>query len=302
MDVVIALGGNALLQRGDPLDADVQRRNVQTAVRAVAEVAERNAVVLTHGNGPQVGLLALQAAAYEQAQPYTLDILGALSEGMIGYILAQELTNHLPDLEVASLLTQVEVDPADPAFAHPTKPIGPVCTQEEARQMERERGWMVAPDGDHWRRVVPSPRPMRIRELATIHRLVEDGVLVVCAGGGGIPVVATEQGGCRGVEAVIDKDRSAALLAEELGADALLLLTDVAAVEADWGTPKARAIHHTTPAEMRRYDFAKGSMGPKVSAACRFVEATGGMAGIGALQDALAILEQRAGTVIGPAH
>jgi len=296
--VVIALGGNALLRRGDPLDADVQRRNVQIAAAAVAEVARTHEVVITHGNGPQVGLLALQAAAFKQARPYPLDVLGALSEGMIGYMVAQELTNHLPDREVATLLTQVEVDPEDPAFDNPTKPIGPSYAEAEARRMADKRGWTIAPDNGYFRRVVPSPQPLRIRELEAIRRLVTSGVVVVCAGGGGIPVVCTEDGGCRGIEAVIDKDRSAALLATGLSADALLMLTDVAAVEADYGTPEARAIHHTTPREMRALRFDTGSMGPKVTAGCRFVESTGGMVGIGALQDALAILEGRAGTVI----
>ena len=298
MLVVIALGGNALLRRGDPLDADVQRRNVQVAAAAVAEVARTHEVVITHGNGPQVGLLALQSAAFKKAAPYPLDVLGALSEGMIGYMVAQELTNHLPDREVATLLTQVEVDPFDPAFDKPTKPIGPSYAEAEARQMADKRGWTIAPDNGYFRRVVPSPQPLRIRELETIRRLVTDGVVVVCAGGGGIPVVATEDGGCRGIEAVIDKDRSAALLATELGADALLMLTDVKAVQADYGTPQAREIGRATPEEMRALDFDTGSMAPKVTAGCRFVETTGGQAGIGALQDALAILEGKAGTVI----
>jgi len=298
MLVVIALGGNALLRRGDPLDADVQRRNVQTAAVAVAEIARQHEVVLTHGNGPQVGLLALQSAAFKEASPYPLDVLGALSEGMIGYLVAQELTKHLPEREVASLLTQVEVSPDDPAFGSPSKPIGPSYPENEARRLEKERGWKIAPDNGMWRRVVPSPKPLRIRELRTIRRLVDAGVLVVCAGGGGIPVVRLPGGGCRGIEAVIDKDRSAALLAAALGADALLMLTDVEAVMLDFGTESQRPLRRATPHEMRRHGFAAGSMGPKVEAGCAFVETTGGRAGIGALQDAVRILEERAGTTI----
>jgi carbamate kinase len=227
--VVVALGGNALLRRGQPLDADVQRANISIAAEAVAAVAAEHRVVLTHGNGPQVGLLALQNEASPEVPPYPLDVLGAESEGMVGYLLEQELGRHLASERLATLLTQVVVDPADPAFAHPTKPVGPTYDEAEATRMAEARGWRVAPDGDRWRRVVPSPIPLRIVELATIRILVEHDVLVTCTGGGGIPVVPDGLG-LRGVEAVIDKDRSAALLAEALGADGLLLLTDVDAV------------------------------------------------------------------------
>ena len=247
MRVVVALGGNALLRRGEPLDAAVQRRNVERAVAAIAAIAGDHHVVVTHGNGPQIGLLALQAEAYAGAQPYPLDMLGAESEGMIGYLIEQELINVLPGHPVATLLTQVEVDPRDPAFKAPTKPIGPVYAAHEAERLAAERGWTIARDGAYFRRVVPSPCPRRILELATIRLLVEAGVLVVCAGGGGIPVTV-QDGAVRGIEGVIDKDAAAALLAESIEADALLLLTDVDAVYVDWGRPEARPIGRTTPA------------------------------------------------------
>jgi carbamate kinase len=292
----VALGGNALLRRGEPPEADAQRRNVAEASAAVAEIAREHAVVCTHGNGPQVGLLALQAEAYREVRPYPLDLLGAESEGMIGYLLEQELRNRLPGRQVATLLTQVEVDPKDPAFAHPTKPIGPVYPRERAERLARERGWSVGPDAGGWRRVVASPEPVRILELATIRLLVESGALVVCVGGGGIPVIRTEGGGLVGAEAVIDKDRAAALLAIELGADALLLLTDVDAVYLDWDAARTRRIGGTTPDEIAAHAFAPGSMGPKVEAACRFASRTGGMAGIGALAEGARILRGEAGT------
>ena len=296
MRVVIALGGNALLRRGEALSAEAQRWNVGRAARAVAEVAREHEVVVTHGNGPQVGLLALQDEASESAAGFPLDVLGAETEGMIGYLVAQELGNQLPDRPVATLLTQVEVDPADPAFRAPTKPIGPVFGEEEARELARRRGWRIARDGSGWRRVVPSPAPLRILEVTTLRLLVEHGVVVVCAGGGGIPVIFDRLGRVHGVEAVIDKDRTAALLARELGARALLLLTDVSRVEVGWGTPEARPLGTVTVAELREYRFPEGSMGPKVEAAARFVEETGGFAGIGALEDAPRILSGEAGT------
>jgi carbamate kinase len=296
--VVVALGGNALLRRGEPADAATQRANVVRAVRAVAAVARRHEVVVTHGNGPQVGLLALQAEAYADVPPYPLDVLGAESEGMIGYLLEQALMNALPGRPAATLLTQVGVDAADPAFAAPSKPIGPVYDEPAGRRLAAERGWALAPDGDGVRRVVASPRPREILELAAIRRLLEAGVLVVCVGGGGIPVTITPEGAVHGVEAVVDKDRAAALLAERLGADALLLLTDVPRVVAGWGTPGAVELDSATPAQLRQETFAAGSMGPKVEAACRFAERTGGLAAIGALDDAEAILAGRAGTQI----
>jgi carbamate kinase len=301
MLIVVALGGNALLRRGEPLDAEVQRRNVKTAAAAIAELARAHRVVVTHGNGPQVGLLALQAAAYEGAEPYPLDVLGAESEGMIGYLLEQAVANELRDREVATLLTQVVVDRADPAFAVPSKPVGPVYDHETALRVAAEHGWSIAPDGDQWRRVVPSPAPRAIVELHTIELLVQQDVVVVCAGGGGVPVTVDEGAGYRGVEAVVDKDATSALLAMELGADRLLLLTDVEGVAADWGTPGQRLIRATDPDAIERIGFAAGSMGPKVAAACRFVRDSGGTAGIGALADALAVLEGGAGTTITPA-
>ncbi len=298
MLIVIALGGNAILKRSQRLEADIQRRNIWAAAVAIAEIARDNAVVVTHGNGPQVGLLALQAEAFKRVKPYPLDVLGAETEGMIGYLIEQELRNCLPGRQVATLLTQVAVDPSDPAFAHPTKPIGPIYSQVEAERLAMERGWAIAPDGDAYRRVTASPEPRQILELPTIRLLVQAGVLVVCAGGGGIPVVMTPASGIHGVEAVIDKDLAAALLATKLDADALLLLTDIDAVYRNWGTATASPFRQTTPQQLHRHTFAVGSMAPKVEAACRFVEATGGYSGIGRLQDAAAILAGHAGTII----
>jgi len=299
MRVVIALGGNALLRRGEPLEAEVQQRNVAAAAESLAEVARAHELVVTHGNGPQVGLLALQAEAYRKVRPYSLDVLGAESEGLIGYLIEREIANRLPGREVATLLTQVEVDADDPAFAAPTKPIGPVYAEAEARELAERLGVAVVPDGAGFRRVVPSPEPRRIRELAAIRLLVEAGVVVVCAGGGGIPVVVAE-GRVHGVEAVIDKDLSASLLAAEIGAAALLLLTDVAAVETGWRTPDARKIREAPPAALRTQSFEAGTMAPKIEAACRFAERTGGYAAIGALAEAAAILEGKAGTAVRP--
>jgi carbamate kinase len=302
MRVVAALGGNALLRRGEPADADTQRRNIAAAVRSLAEIAEQHDLVVSHGNGPQVGLLALQAEAYPEVPPYPLDVLGAESEGMIGYLLEQGLRIELPEREFAALLTQVTVDPADPAFEHPTKPVGPTYEESEARALSDRRGWSVAPDGDHWRRVVPSPEPRRIVGLGAIRTLADAGVVVICVGGGGIPVVEDPGGGMRGAEAVIDKDLAAALLARELGADALLLLTDVAGVEVDHGTPAARPLRAASPASLRELDLPAGSMGPKAEAAARFVETGGRLATICALEDATAALAGKAGTVVRAEH
>jgi carbamate kinase len=300
MLVVIALGGNALLRRGEPLDAARQKANVKVAAEAVAEVARDHCVVLTHGNGPQVGLLALQNEAYPEVSAYPLDVLDAESEGMVGYLLEQELGRHLSPNRLATLLTQVIVDPDDCAFSHPTKLVGPPYEPRDARFLAHERGWAVAPDGEQWRRVVPSPQPLRIVEIETIRLLVDHGITVTCVGGGGIPVVPDGHGGLQGVEAVIDKDLSAALLASSLGADALLLLTDVDAVYAGWGTANQRPIRETRPALLRPVEVPAGSMGAKVEAACRFVEAGGGLAGIGALADAAAILRAEVGTIVRP--
>ena len=298
LKVVIALGGNALLRRGEAPDAATQRGHAAEAMAAIAEVAKKHDVVLTHGNGPQVGLLALQAAAYTAVPAYPLDVLGAETEGMIGYVLEQELENRLPGRSVVTVLTQVVVDPEDPAFQHPTKPIGQVYTEEQARELAQQNGWSIAPDNEHFRRVVASPEPIQIVELSAIRLLVDSGALVVCTGGGGIPVVRDVHDRLHGIEAVIDKDLAGELLARSLGSDLLLMLTDVDAVVAGWGTPEARPIRHATVAELRALDFAAGSMKPKVEAACRFVERTGGTAAIGSLEDAVAILAGEAGTTI----
>ena len=299
MRVVIALGGNALLRRDEALTADNQRHNGKLAAQALAPIALEHELVITHGNGPQVGLLALQSAIDRPEQAYPLDILDAESEGMIGYLIEQELENLLPpERRCATLLTQIEVDAHDPAFKHPAKPIGPIYAEMEARKLAHEKGWSIAPDGEHFRRVVASPKPQRILELSVIQLLVEQGIVVICAGGGGIPVVRRTDGGLVGVEGVIDKDFASALLAHELKADVFLMLTDVDAVYCDWAAPGERAIRRAAPQAMRSFAFAPGSMGPKVEAACEFVEQTGAMAGIGRLDEALAILSGEAGTLI----
>lgn len=299
MLLVVALGGNALLRRGERMDQEVQQRNIEAAMRSVAGLAAAHRVVLTHGNGPQVGLLALAQEAYTGARPYTLDVLGSETQGMIGYLLEESLRELLPGREVATLLTQVIVDADDPAFRSPSKPIGPTYGEDEARRLAAERGWSIAADGEQFRRVVPSPEPRRIVELAAIRLLSDAGVVVICAGGGGIPIVV-DAGASYGVEAVVDKDLTAALLATELGADRLLLLTDVDAVERGWGTPQARKIRSGGVAAMRAERFAAGSMAPKVEAACRFAEATGNPAAIGRLEEASSILDAHAGTTILP--
>ncbi len=243
----------------------------------------------------------MEAAAFTGVEPYTLDVLSAESEGMIGYMIEQELGNVLPaDVPFATILTQVEIDPADPAFQNPTKPIGPQYTREEADRLSREHGWTVGPDGGLFRRLVPSPLPKRIFEIRAVEWLVERGVVVICSGGGGIPTMLTPDGVLVGVEAVIDKDHAGALLASSLGAGAYLMLTDADAVWEGWGTPEARAIRRASPDTLEKLSFAVGSMGPKVQAACDFVRATGGRAGIGAMQDAVAIVEGRAGTSVVP--
>lgn len=296
MRVVVALGGNALLRRGESMEQVALRANVEHAARAVAALAEHHEVVVTHGNGPQIGLLALASEAFDQVRPYSLDVLGAESQGMIGCMLEEALRNVLPGRPVATLLTTVVVLAGDAAFANPTKPIGPTYPEDHAQRLASERGWTVARDGAGFRRVVPSPEPRRIVELGAVRLLLEAGVLVVCAGGGGIPVVVNESGAMYGVEAVVDKDLTATLLAREVQADALLLLTDVPAVQLDFGTPAARPIREAAPHHLRRLTFAPGTMGPKVEAACRFVEATGRIAVIGALKDAEALLRGTAGT------
>jgi carbamate kinase len=302
--VVAALGGNALLRRGEPLESEIARRNAKMAAEALAGIAREHRLVVTHGNGPQIGLLALQSEAYREVTSYPLDVLGAESEGMIGYLLEQELGNALPRTQIASLLTQTVVDGHDPAFSRPTKPIGPTYTPAVAQRLASERGWTVACDGrdshgeERWRRVVASPVPLSIVERPTVELLLAHDVLVICAGGGGIPVVADAHGAHHGVEAVVDKDLATARLAEELGADLLVLLTDVPAVEVEWGTPAARPLHDVSVRELQRYRFAAGSMGPKVAAASSFVAHTGNPAAIGALADAAAVVHGTAGTIV----
>lgn len=301
MRIVIALGGNALLQRGQPMTAENQRANVRLAAERIAEVAPGNELVIAHGNGPQVGLLALQAAAYAEVAPYPLDVLGAQTEAMIGYVIEQELGNLLPfEQPFATLLTQVEVDRADPAFAHPTKPIGPIYDRETAERLAAEKGWSIAPDGDSFRRVVASPKPKRIFEIRPIRALLDQGTIVICAGGGGIPTMYDEHGKLHGVEAVIDKDLASALLAQDLQADLLVIATDVDGVYADWGTPDQRRIDDLPADALEKLDLPAGSMGPKVAAACGFARATGNDAVIGSLADIADIVGGRAGTRVRP--
>ena len=304
MRVVVALGGNALLKRGESLTAENQRANARVACKALAPVALEHELVISHGNGPQVGLLALQGSAYTEVDPYPLDLLGAQTEGMIGYLIQQELGNELPqEKRLASLLTLIEVDPKDPAFEDPTKPIGPIYQQDESERLAQENGWVFKPDGDSFRRVVPSPLPQRIFGVEPVEWLLEHDAVVICAGGGGIPVMYTDEpvpAGRQlvGVEAVIDKDLASALLAKNLRADALAIVTDVDAVYADWGTPEQRAIRRATPEALAGTEFAAGSMGPKVRAACSFVEETGGLAAIGSIEDTPALLRGEAGTIV----
>lgn len=299
MRIVVALGGNALLERGEPPDSDIQEAHVASAVTALRPLLSAHDVVFTHGNGPQVGVLAVESARDPALHhPYPFDVLGAQTQGMIGYWLVQALSRAAPDRQVACLVCRTLVDAGDPAFGNPAKFVGPVYDEVTAKQLAAERGWEVRPDGTAWRRVVPSPEPVQLVELATIKLLAGHGVIVVCAGGGGIPVVAGDGGGLRGVAGVIDKDLAAALLAQAVGADALLVLTDVPAVYEDYGTPRARPIRRATVSELRGRPFPAGSMGPKVEAACRFVEAAGGIAAIGTLADAEAVLDGTAGTLI----
>ncbi|RNM15759.1 carbamate kinase [Nocardioides pocheonensis] len=299
MRIVIALGGNALLRRGQPMTADNQRSNIRAASERIAEIVEGNEIVVAHGNGPQVGLLALQAAAYVDVPAYPLDVLGAQTEAMIGYVIEQELGNLLPEEQpLATLLTMVEVDRDDPAFTHPTKPIGPVYPREQAVVLAADAGWSIAPDGDGFRRVVPSPRPKQIFEIKPIRQLLEQGTIVVCAGGGGIPTMFDEHGHLHGVEAVVDKDATSAMLAQQLDADLLVIATDVDGVYLDWGTPQSRRLERATPDELDALGLAEGSMGPKVQAAARFARETGHRAVIGSLDDLAAMVVGRAGTVV----
>lgn len=301
MRIVVALGGNALLKRGEPMTAGIQRANVREAARVLAPLALEHELVLSHGNGPQVGLLALQAACYTEAGPYPLDVLDAQTEGMIGYLIEQELGNLLPpEIPFATLLTMIEVDPEDPSFASPAKFVGPVYDKPDADRLAVQHGWTFRKDGASWRRVVPSPRPQRIFAIRPIRWLLERGVIVICAGGGGIPTMYLPGSDRKlsGVEAVIDKDLASDLLARELAADLFIMATDVHGVYRDFGTPRASLIRHTTPEALAAMEFPAGSMGPKVEAACEFVERTGGRAVIGALAEIPAMVAGSAGTQV----
>ena len=299
MKVVVALGGNALLKRGEPMTADAQRANIRVAAESLARIAGEHQLVISHGNGPQVGLLALEAAAYTEVEAYPFDILGAETQGMIGYLVEQELGNFLPaEVPLATILTMVEVDPDDPAFTNPTKFVGPVYSKEEADAFAAEKGWTVKADGEYWRRVVPSPKPKRIFEIRPMRWLIERGVVVICAGGGGIPTMyaAGEDRRLIGVEAVIDKDLATSLLSQELDADLFVMATDVDGVYLDWGTPSQRRLDRVTTDELRAISFPAGSMGPKVDAATGFVDASGKRAVIGSLEQLEAMVAGTAGT------
>jgi len=299
MRVVVALGGNALLQRGQVLNAENQRGNIRIAARQLAEIHKHHQLIIAHGNGPQVGLLALMDAAYTAVDPYPLDVLGAETIGMIGYMIEQELGNIIPlDDHIVTVLTQVLVDPADPAFLNPSKPVGPIYEQAEAERLRKEKGWVMVPDGQHFRRAVPSPQPQRIIELDAIRILMDNGVVVICAGGGGIPTAYDREQKLYGVEAVIDKDLASALLSRELGAEMFVMLTDVANVYADFGTRRQRPIRAAHPDELERLEFAAGSMGPKIRGACQFVRKTGYTSAIGQLSELVEIMTGDAGTLV----
>jgi carbamate kinase len=296
---VAALGGNALLERGEPPDSEIQAHHIVSAVDALAPIARDHELVVTHGNGPQIGLLALESARDPSlSHPYPLDVLGAQTQGMVGYWLLQALENAVSGRQVACVVTQTLVSADDQAWADPTKFIGPVYEEAEAKRLAKDRGWQVRQDGDAWRRVVASPEPVAVVEERLIELLLLQGVIVVCAGGGGAPVVRNADGALSGVEAVVDKDRTSAKLAIAVKADVLLLLTDVNGVVDRFGTASARTIREASPADLRKLDLPAGSMGPKVEAVCEFVERTGRQAGIGALRDAEAILCGKAGTFV----
>lgn len=300
MLVVIALGGNAILQRGQALEAHIQRENIRTAAKSIAEVAQHHQVVLTHGNGPQIGLLALMNEAYDDVLNYPLDVLGAQTQGMIGFMFEQELRNHMPGQKVCTVSTQTLVDPNDPAFENPDKFIGPVYTNEEAHIIRRANPtWTLKEDGNYFRRVVPSPQPLEILELPSLRHIISSGdITVICGGGGGIPVHRDATNKLHGVEAVIDKDRASYILAKGLEADALILLTDVSAVETHFGKPDSKKIKSCTPDALEDFPFAAGSMGPKVESVCRFVRGRGKLGAIGSLHKAEETLMGRSGTLI----
>lgn len=300
MRIVVALGGNALARRGEPMTVARQRENVAIACKALAPVAQKHELVISHGNGPQVGMLALQSAAYDTETAYPFDVMGAQTEGMIGYFIEQELGNLLPmEKSLATLLTMVEVDPKDPAFQDLSKFVGPIYDEQTAKSLAADNGWTVKPDGDSWRRVVASPQPKRIFELKPIKWMLENGAVVVCAGGGGIPTMY--EPGTRtlvGVEAVIDKDLASSVLARDLDADLLVIATDTPNVFLDWGTENQRAISSANPEALAEITFPAGSMGPKVEAAAAFASATGKTAAIGSLEQLEALIAGKAGTHI----
>lgn len=302
MRIVVALGGNALLGRREAPDVAIEAARATKVAVELAELAQKHQLVITHGNGPQVGTLAVESVSDSTlAKPYPLDVLVAETQGMIGYWLVQALENQLGlDRRVAGVISQVVVHRDDPAFADPTKFVGAVYTARQAAHIAHEHDWTVRRDGDGWRRVVASPQPQAILEEPLIRLLLDQNATVVCMGGGGIPVAFADKGEIAGVEAVVDKDLTAALLAERVRAHVLLILTDVPAVELDYGMPKARAIADVTPIKLRAHHFATGSMGPKVEAAARFVERTNGTAAIGALDQVSQILQGRAGTIVRP--
>lgn len=297
--IVAALGGNALLQRGERADAATQRANARRAAAALAPLAAGYSLLLTHGNGPQIGLLALERESDLSAGHYPLDVLDAETEGMLGYLVQQEMANQLPrGRPCVTLITQVEVDADDPAFRQAGKPIGMVYADGVAQKLAAERGWHLLRDGAGWRRAVASPAPRRIVEAAVIEQLLASNTVVVCAGGGGIPVLRDADGRLGGVEAVIDKDAVSALLALEFGAAALLLLTDVDGVYSDWRRATARCMRTVSVGALAAMEFAAGSMAPKVAAACEFVRAGGRIAAVGRLEDAAKLLAGDAGTRI----
>ncbi|PVZ87281.1 carbamate kinase [Serratia sp. S1B] len=297
--LVIALGGNALLQRGAVLSAENQYQSISLIADVIGKLAKKYRIAIVHGNGPQVGLLALQNLAYRDVPPYPLDILVAESQGMIGYMLAQQLGAFHPDQPVSTLLTRVLVDSQDPAFQQPSKFIGPVYQPQQQRELEQRYGWSMKLDGKYLRRVVPSPEPKKIIDIAAIKLLLAQNHIVVCSGGGGIPMVEAEQG-MIGSEAVIDKDLASALLAEELAADHLLILTDADAVYRHWGSPQQQAIRSATVQELAPLAVADGAMGPKIMAVSRFVQRSGKVAHIGALKDIESVLVGTAGTSVKP--
>lgn len=300
MRVVVALGGNAILRRGEPMSVANQRASIAVACGPLARIAQRHELVVSHGNGPQVGLLALQAAAYDHVSEYPFDVLGAQTEGMLGYLIEQELGNRIGnDRVIATLVTRTVVDPQDPAFHGPSKFVGPVYTEIESMAISAERGWVMKADGDYFRRVVPSPTPLRILETKPIEWMLREGGVVICAGGGGVPTTFDSiDDVMSGVEAVIDKDLASAVLARDLHADLLVIATDVEGVFLDWRGDDEQMILAAHPAAVDPDDFAAGSMGPKVRAAVQFAQETSGTAVIGSLNQIDELLDGRAGTRI----